>query len=53
MIRGNGFTEISCFIFLSPKIGARIYTNFPVFIEWIILVIEDLQRLHLTTECGK
>ena len=44
MIRGNGFTAISCFIFVSPKIGGRIYTNFSVF--------EGLQRLHLT-ECVK
>ena len=29
----NGFTAISCFIFVSQKIGSRIYTNFPVFLE--------------------
>ena len=43
---------ISCFIFVSPKIGGRIYTNFLVFIEWIISVIKGLQKLHLT-ESGK
>ena len=31
MIRGNGFMEISSFIFVFPKFGGRIYTNFPVF----------------------
>ena len=25
MIRGNGFTAISCFIFMSPKFGGCIY----------------------------
>ena len=52
MILDNGFTAISCFIFLSPKSGDRIYTNFPEFIELIIWVIKSLQMLHLT-ECGK
>ena len=33
MIRGNGFSAISCFIFVSPKIGGCIYTNFPVLLE--------------------
>ena len=40
----NGFTAKSFFIIVSPKIGGPIYTNFPVFIEWIISVIEGLQR---------
>ena len=48
----NGFTVISCFIFVFPKIGGRIYTNVPVFLEWINWVIEGLQTLHLT-ECVK
>ena len=34
--------EISYFIFVSPKFGSRIYTNYPVFLEWIIEVIEGL-----------
>ena len=42
----------SSFIFASPKIGVCIYTNFPVFPEWIISAIEGLQKLHLT-ECVK
>ena len=33
MIRGNGFTATSCFIFVSPNFSGRIYTNFPVFLE--------------------
>ena len=33
MIRGNGFMAIFCFIFVSPKFGGRIYSNFPVFLE--------------------
>ena len=52
MIWSNEYTEIPCFIFASPKIGGRIYTNFLVFIEWIIWVIEGLHRL-LLTECVK
>ena len=52
MIWSNGYTEIPCFIFVSQKIGGRIYANFPVFSEWIIWVIEGLHRLHLT-ECVK
>ena len=42
---------ISC-IFVSPEFGGHIYTNFPVFLDWIIWVIEDLLKLHLT-ECVK
>ena len=52
MIRDNGFKAISCFIFVSPEIGGRIYTNFPVFLEWNICVIKGMERLHLT-ECVK
>ena len=37
-IRGNWFKAISCFIFVSPNSGGCIYTNFPVFTEWIIWV---------------
>ena len=48
MIQGNGFMAISCFIFVSPKLAGRIYTNFSVFLEWIIWVIEGLLRLQLT-----
>ena len=33
MIRVNGFKAISCFIFVSPKFGGCIYTNFTVFLE--------------------
>ena len=33
IIQGIGFTAISCIIFVSPKIGGRIYTNLPVFLE--------------------
>ena len=33
MMRGNGFTAISYFVFVSRKIGGRIYTKFPVFLE--------------------
>ena len=40
----NGFTAISCFIFVSPEMGGCIYTNFPVF--------EGLHRLGLT-KCVK
>ena len=47
MIRDNGFTAISCFISVSPKFGGRIYTNFPVFLDWIIWVIEGLLRLYI------
>ena len=36
MIQGNGFTAVSYFIFVSRGISGRIYTNFPVFTEWII-----------------
>ena len=52
MIPANEFTAISCFIFVFPNISGRIYTNFPVFIAWIIWVNEGLQRLYLT-EYGK
>ena len=53
MIRGNGFMAISYFIFMSPKIGGGIYTNFSVFIEWIIWVIEGSQRLARVWEIRK
>ena len=53
MIRGNGFTEISCFICVSTKTDDHIYANFPVFLEWIIWVIEGLQRLYLTEVWNK
>ena len=33
MIRCNGFTTISYFIFVFTKFGGRIYTNFLVFLE--------------------
>ena len=52
MIWDNGFTEISCFSFVSLKIGGPIYTDFPMLLEWIIWIIEGLRRLHLT-ECVK
>ena len=45
MIQDN---EFPCFIFVSLKIGGRIYSNYPGFLEWVIWVIEGLQRLHLT-----
>ena len=48
MIQGNGFMAMSCFIFVSPKIGGRSYTNYPVFLELIIWGTEGLQWLHLT-----
>ena len=53
MIRGNGFTAVSRFIFVSPKIGGRIYSNFPVFLEWNIWVIEGLQRFILLNVWNK
>ena len=34
--------EISYFIFVSSKFGSGIYTNYPVFLEWIIAVIKGL-----------
>ena len=49
MVQGNGFMAISWFISVSPKFGGCIYTNFPVFLGWIIWVIEGLLRLHLTS----
>ena len=52
MIWDNGFKEISCLSFVFPKIGGTIYTNFPVLLEWIIWIIKELRRLHLT-ECVK
>ena len=33
MIPDNGFMAISCFHFVSSKIGVRIYTHFPVLFE--------------------
>ena len=33
MIRGDRFTAISCFNFLSQKFTGRIYTNFAVFLK--------------------
>ena len=44
MIRGYEFMAVSCFIFVSPELGSRIYTNFPVLLESIIWVIEGLPR---------
>ena len=35
---------VSCFIFVSAKIGGRFYTNFPVFNEWIILESKACKR---------
>ena len=35
---------VSCFIFVSAKIGGRFNTNFPVFIEWIILESKACKR---------
>ena len=35
MIRGNGFTAISCFIFVSQKFGGTIYTNFLSSVPWM------------------
>ena len=48
MIRVNGVTAISCFIFVTRKFGDCIYLNFLVFLEWVIWVIEGLLRLHCT-----
>ena len=36
IIGDNGFTAISCLTFVSPKIGGRIYKNFPMFLQLII-----------------
>ena len=54
MILDNRFMANSCFIFESSKFGGRIYTKFPVFLEWIIWVNEGLLlRLHLTQSVKK
>ena len=33
MMQNNEFMAISCFIFVFPRFGGRIYTNFPVLLE--------------------
>ena len=38
---------ITCFIYVSLKFVGCVFTNFSVFCEWIIWVIEGLLSLHL------